>query len=172
MSKRELITDLVQIKRLGEQKREENQRLRRHMKSHNFVERRLKLVAAQIEDEIDCQTCANCCRVATVKLKPRDVDKLQRFLSMRLNDFRRDCTEESPEEGLVLKRTEKGCVFLEGNECTVYDARPHTCQNFPHFVRGEGSLVSRMWEMPDRAAYCPIAYNTLEAFKDEVEFKK
>ncbi len=54
--------------------------------------------------------------------------------------------------------------------------RPHICQDFPHHVRGDGSLVSRMWEMPDRAVYCPIAFNTfeafLEAFKDEVDFKR
>ena len=172
MSKRELITDLVQIKRLGEQKREENQRLRRHMKSHTYVERRLRIVAQEIEDEIDCQACANCCRVATVKLTHRDIEKLLRATSMRANDFKRDCTEQAPDEGLILKRTEKGCVFLEGNQCSVYDARPHICQEFPHLVRGEGSLVSRMWQMPDRAVYCPIAYNTLEAYKDEVGFKK
>jgi len=27
-----------------------------------------------------------------------------------------------------------------------------------------------MWEMKDRACYCPIVYNTLEAFKAEVKF--
>ncbi len=169
---RPLVTDLVQIRRLGEQKRKENERLRRHMKSHNFVERRLRIVAGEIENEIDCQTCANCCRVATVKLKPRDVEKLTKHLSMRTNDFYRDCTETT-EEGLILKRTEEnGCIFLEGNDCSVYKARPHICQDFPHLVRGDGSLVSRMWEMPDRAVYCPIAFNTLEAFKDEVDFKR
>ena len=54
--KRPMVTDLVQIRRLGEQKRSENERLRRHMKSHNFVERRLRIVAGGIENEIDCQT--------------------------------------------------------------------------------------------------------------------
>ena len=79
---------------------------------------------------------------------------------------------QSEEEGLVLKRTEEtGCVFLEGNLCGVYEVRPMTCEDFPHLVRGEGSLVSRMWEMPDRATYCPIAYNTLEAYKDDLEFE-
>jgi hypothetical protein len=39
-------------------------------------------------------------------------------------------------------------------------------------VRGNGSIVSRMWELIDRACYCPIVYNSLEAFKDEMEFKR
>jgi hypothetical protein len=28
-----------------------------------------------------------------------------------------------------------------------------------------------MWKMPDRACYCPIVYNTLEAYKEEVRFQ-
>jgi uncharacterized protein len=80
--------------------------------------------------------------------------------------------DESEEEGLILKRTENGCVFLSGNECTVYKARPATCENFPHMVRGAGSIPSRMWQFIDRACYCPIVYNTREAFKKEVGFKK
>jgi hypothetical protein len=55
--------------------------------------------------------------------------------------------------------------------CTVYDARPGNCENFPHLVRGEGSLLARMWELKDRACYCPIVYNTLEIFKTEVNFR-
>jgi hypothetical protein len=31
-----------------------------------------------------------------------------------------------------------------------------------HLAQGAGSLVSRMWDMPDRAVYCPIVYNTLD----------
>ena len=168
---KELITDLVQIRRLGETKREENQRLRKHMKSHNYVERRLKAIAQEIENETDCKTCANCCRVATVKLKDRDVEQMRKALHMRKGDFLRDCTDQN-EEGLILKRNEAGCVFLEGKLCSIYEDRPDACQDFPHLVRGEGSLVARMWKMPDRAVYCPIVYNSLEAFKDEVGFKR
>jgi hypothetical protein len=29
-----------------------------------------------------------------------------------------------------------------------------------------------MWQMPDRATYCPIVYNSLEAFKEEVGFTR
>ena len=84
-----------------------------------------------------------------------------------------DYSMRSEEEGLILKRTkEAGCVFLDGTSCTVYDARPDTCQRFPHVVRGAGSIASRMWQFADRATYCPIVYNSLEAFKEELDFKK
>ena len=47
-----MITDLVQIRLLGEKKRGENERLRKHMKSRDHSDRILRRVAEQIEDQI------------------------------------------------------------------------------------------------------------------------
>ncbi|MEO7142701.1 MAG: YkgJ family cysteine cluster protein [Bryobacteraceae bacterium] len=167
-----MLTDLVQIRRLGEKKRGENEKFRRHLKTREFAERRLRRIAEEIEEQIDCTTCANCCRVATVTVTERDAEKLSSFLGLRPEKFLAQYTTEDPEEGVILRRTEQGCVFLNGNDCTVYEARPRTCVDFPHLVRGAGSIASRMWQFIDRACYCPIVYNGLEAFKDHVGFKR
>ena len=169
---RPIITDLVQIRRLGEQKLDENKKLRQHMSRHNYVERRLKIIAQKVEDQIDCLKCANCCRTATARLVDRDNDKVAKAAGMKRDRFLKECTVMSKDEGRILRRTEAGCVFLNGNECLVYDGRPASCQDFPHLVRGPGSLMHRMWAMPDRATYCPITYNTLEEWKDEVGFQR
>jgi len=168
-----VITDLVQIKLLGEKKREENLRFRKHMKSRDHSDRILRRIAVDVEEQIDCLQCANCCRVATAKVTERDIERLARSLRIKPARFLAEYTEKSEEEGVVLKRDRKtGCVFLNGNECTVYDDRPESCQKFPHVVRGNGSILSRMWEFVDRASYCPIVYNTLEAFKEELKFQR
>ncbi|HEY3937852.1 MAG TPA: YkgJ family cysteine cluster protein [Bryobacteraceae bacterium] len=167
-----MITDLVQIKRFGEKQREENQRFRGWLKRHTFAERRFRGIAQEVEEAIDCTACANCCRVATTPITKRDAESLARFLGAKLEDFLRQYTVESPEEGRILKRNQEGCIFLDGMVCSVYEARPQTCEQFPHLVKGNGSLLSRMWHMPDRAVYCPIVFNTLEQFKNETGFKK
>jgi Fe-S-cluster containining protein len=167
-----MLTDLVQIRRMGEKQRDENVRLRLHLKRRNFQERRLVRIGQEVEEQIDCTACANCCRVASIRIADRDVEKLARRLGIGVKQFLLQFTREDAEEGRVLLRNEGGCVFLEGNLCSVYDVRPHTCVTFPHLVRGTGSLVSRMWDMPDRACYCPIVYNTLEAWKAEVGFQR
>ena len=166
-----MVTDLVQIRREGEQKRAENERFRRYLKQHSFADRRVRRVAEQIQDDTDCLTCANCCRVATVRLHERDVQKLAKHLRISPDAFLRDYTTQTEEEGVILRRGDAGCVFLSGNACTVYEVRPHVCVDFPHTVRGNGSFVSRMWEMIDRACYCPIVFNTLEALKKETGFR-
>jgi uncharacterized protein len=168
-----MITDLVQIRLLGEKKRAENERFRKHMKSRDHSDRILRRTAEGIERQIDCTICANCCKVATAKVSERDVQHLARYLRITVAQFLKEYTEQSQEEGAILRRSEEtGCVFLDGTTCTVYDARPETCQKFPHVVRGNGSIASRMWQFADRACYCPIVYNSLEAFKKELGFTR
>jgi Fe-S-cluster containining protein len=101
------------------------------------------------------------------------VERLAKYPHVKPARVMAEYVVKSEEEGLILQRDQKtGCVFLSGNECTVYDVRPEGCQKFPHVVRGNGSIASRMWELIDRACYCPIVYNSLEAFKDEMGFKR
>src|ERR1051325_4331108 len=118
-----MITDLVQIRTLGEKKREENLRFRRHMKSRDHSDRILRRIAQEIEDQIDCTACANCCKVASVKLSERDVDRLARHLRISPARFLNDYAAESGDEGVILTRTGEGCIFLHGNDCAVYEAR-------------------------------------------------
>jgi Fe-S-cluster containining protein len=167
------ITDLVQIRVLGEKKRDENLRFRRHMKSHDHSDRILRRIAEGVEQQIDCTQCANCCRVATARVTERDVHRLARHFRVKEERIMADYVVASDDESFILRRHENGaCVFLSGNLCTVYEARPEVCQRYPHLVRGNGSIASRMWEMVDRAAVCPIVYHSLEAFKQELRFKR
>jgi hypothetical protein len=78
-----VLTDLVQIKLLGEKKRPENERFRKHMKSFDHSDRILRRIAEGIEDSIDCLECANCCRVATAKVTERDVERLAKYLHVK-----------------------------------------------------------------------------------------
>jgi Fe-S-cluster containining protein len=161
-----VITNLVQIERLGEKKRAENERFRRFMKTHDVQERRFRRMAEEIEAQIDCRACANCCKVAETDIAEREIDRLARAVGITRAAFIEQYTTRSDEDNtLILRRTERGCVFLDGNDCSIYEERPETCRNFPHLVRGAGSIPSRMWQFIDRATYCPIVYNSLEAYK-------
>ncbi len=167
-----MITDLVQIRRMGEKNKPENLKFRRWIKSHNFVERQFRHAAERVQDAIDCRACAECCRVTEVQLAERDVEHLARYLGLRPQKFLEEYTMRNKDQELILRRTEKeGCVFLQGNECTVYEARPGNCEKFPHLLRGAGSLESRMWEFVDRATYCPIVFNWMEEVKGLTNFK-
>src|SRR5260370_5665099 len=154
-----MLTDLVQIRRLGQQKRNENFRFRAYLKNHRHSDRRLRRFGEEIEAQMDCTTCANCCRVSEVGITDRDVDKLAKFIGVTKEEFLRDFTQSDEEGDLILKKTEAGCVFLKDNLCTVYGARSQNCANFPHVVRGTGSIASPMWHVFARAEFYPIVEN-------------
>jgi uncharacterized protein len=167
-----MLTDLIQIEHLGRQKKAENARFRGYLRAHDYSDRRLRRLAEEIESQIDCTQCANCCRVAEAQVKERDIEKLAKFIGVSHAEFLRDYTQRNDVNELILKRTaEKGCVFLEGNLCSVYEARPRSCANFPHLIRGDGSIDSRMWKIVDRATFCPIVYNWMETVKEEMGFR-
>src|SRR5260221_14154150 len=95
-----------------------------------------------------------------------------KYLRIPRKRFMADYTGKGEDGTLILKRTvEKGCVFLDGNDCTVYDARPANCERFPHLLRGAGSIAFRMWQFVDRATYCPIVYNWMEQVKGLTNFR-
>jgi Fe-S-cluster containining protein len=166
-----MLTDLVQIARIGRQKKEENSRFRAYLKSHRHSDRRLRRFGEEIQAEIDCTKCANCCRVTETGIDERDVQRLAKFLGASRDEFLRDYSAKAEDGELILKRDENGCVFLKDNLCTVYEARPQNCANFPHLVRGDGSIASRMWRLVERTTYCPIVYNWMEKVKDDIGFR-
>src|SRR6185503_16688809 len=106
-----MLTDLIQIRMLGEKKRHENERFRRHMKSRDHSDRILRRIAEEIEGQIDCTVCANCCKVASVQLSERDVERLAKNVGTTRARFLADYTMQSETEGLILKRSKAaGCV--------------------------------------------------------------
>ena len=166
----------MQIRQLGEKKLDENRKFRVFMKTRDYSDRILRRTAERIQDRIDCTQCGNCCLTSTTEVSERDIEKLARYLRTTPERFIADYTmieEDDGEMTRVLRFTAgTGCVFLEGKLCSVYDARPGNCQRYPHLVRGNGSIASRMWQFIDRASVCPIVYNCLEAFKDELRFRR
>jgi uncharacterized protein len=167
-----LITDLVQIRKLGEQRLDENLRFRVFLKSRRYNDLRFRRIAQEIQEQIDCTVCANCCKVAEVELLDRDIEALAKFLRMPAAKFNEEYVVRDKFGDRVLRQNEGGCVFLSGNLCSVYEARPSNCIGFPHLVRGNGPISTRMWQFVDRASYCPIVYNSLEAFKEEMKFRR
>jgi uncharacterized protein len=146
-------------------------RFRKWIKSHTFVERQFRHAAEEVQDAIDCRQCAECCRVPEVQLAERDVEHLARFLRIPGKRFLEEYTALDAEGAVILRKTDQGCVFLDGNDCTVYEARPGSCERFPHLLRGAGSLESRMWDFVDRATYCPIVFNWFEKVKALTKFR-
>jgi Fe-S-cluster containining protein len=64
-----------------------------------------------------------------------------------------------------LRNSKDGCVFLDGNVCMIYEARPKTCRDFPYVAVGTHSLGGRQSSLARWATLCPIIFNALERSK-------
>ena len=150
----------------------ENLNFQRHLRAHHVPAGPFHVLAEQIESGFDCKACANCCRVTLVSVSAEEVHAIAQYLGMEDIEVVRLYTvpAEEPERDRVLKNEPAGCVFLDGNLCTIYEARPKVCREFPHFHGHEDTLPHRMSAIVRRASVCPIVYNAIEAYKHQVGF--
>jgi len=168
-----VLTDLVQIRQQGESKRAENLEFRRYLSSHHFAVEQFQALAGEIRAQVDCTACANCCRCSTVTIRESEIAAIARYLRLEPEEVIRLYTEPGEDErgSRTLRSGKDGCLFLDGNLCMIYEARPKTCREFPHVAAGEHSLASRLSSLCRWASICPIIYNSLERCKHVAGWK-
>jgi len=162
-----VVTDLAEVRRLGAAKRAENVAFRRYLAAHHRPVEPFQILAVEIQQHVDCTTCANCCRYSVVSVGQAEMEAIGGHLGLGAEEVRQRFTEPDRDAATsrVLKSNKKGCVFLEGNRCTIYPARPKACRDFPHLAVGTHSLGGRVSSLCRWAAWCPIIYNALESYK-------
>lgn len=166
-----MITDLTEIRRLAEAQESANLDFRRHLTAHHPPPHLLEHIAAGVSAQIDCTACANCCRQTVVEVTETEIEELARHLTCAAAEVVHEYVDVNPAtHERTLRQAHGECVFLDGNLCLVYDARPSACRDFPHLVLTHSTLGGRMSSIERNAWLCPIIFNTLDAFKKALGF--
>jgi Fe-S-cluster containining protein len=162
-----VVTDLTEVYRLGTANASDNVAFRRYLSAHHADDRTFQILASEVQQHIDCTKCANCCRHSVVSLDRHDIDHIAVHLGITPDSVTRLYTDPDPDAPAlrILRNTGNACVFLDRNECLIYEARPKTCRDFPHVSVDVHSLGSRASSHDRWAALCPIIFNALEAYK-------
>jgi hypothetical protein len=162
-----VVTDLAEVFRLGTAKEKENLAFRRYLAARHASGKEFQIVASEVQRHVDCTACANCCRHSIVPVSQPEIESIARHLGARPEEVAHLYTVPDPDASTlrILQNAGDKCVFLDGNLCTVYAARPKACRNFPHIAVGTHSLGSRPSSHARWAAFCPIVYNALESYK-------
>jgi hypothetical protein len=162
-----VVTDLAEVFRLGTAKAEENLAFRRYLSAKHKAVKPFQILASEVQQHMDCTACANCCRHSVVSVSKPEIEDIARHLSASPEAVVRLYTIPDPDApaARTMLNSRKGCVFLDGNLCTIYEARPRACRDFPHVAVGTHSLGGRPSSLARWAALCPIIYNTLERYK-------
>lgn len=113
------------------------------------------MLSKEILSQFKCSGCGGCCRWGGyVLLTERDITVMAEHLGLSEIEFIETHTRlAANRKQLALFDQEDGsCAFLEGNRCSVYDARPEQCSSFPY-----------AWSVP---AGCPELDRLLDAEKN------
>ncbi len=116
-------------------------------------------------EETDCLSCANCCKTTSPIFYNRDVERLAKHLRMKPGDLIDKYLRIDEDQDYVLRQAP--CPFLGAdNYCSVYEARPNACREYPHTDR------KRMEQILDltyrNTLVCPAVLEITERLKKMV----
>ncbi|WP_158638330.1 YkgJ family cysteine cluster protein [Panacibacter ginsenosidivorans] len=119
----------------------------------------------EISEKVDCTKCGNCCRSLMINVNDADAARLSAHLQIDKEDFYNCYVERSSQGSLAVMNTIP-CHFLDENKCTVYEARPNECREFPGLHHP--GFTKRLFTIFMHYGRCPIIYNVVEKLKEEI----
>jgi uncharacterized protein len=116
----------------------------------------------EVFEEINCLTCANCCKTTSPIFYQTDIERVAKSLRMKPGDFIEKYLRIDEDKDYVLKSSP--CPFLDNeNYCSVYEDRPKACREYPHTNRKK--MVQIMDLTYKNTFVCPAVLEIVERLK-------
>ena len=124
------------LKKLADEKNKENKSLLQKIKKKR--PKNLDKIARDLHEKafenIDCLSCANCCKTISPFLIDKDIQRIASHLRMKPSEFVSKYLYLDKDDDYVFKETP--CPFLmQDNYCSIYEFRPRACKEYPHTNR-------------------------------------
>lgn len=124
------------------------------------IDKITKQIEPEVWEEIDCLSCANCCKKMTPTFTKQDLKRISAHFQQTPEEFKKQWLEVDKNKDYV--NVNQPCQFLNltDNKCSIYEIRPVDCAGFPH-------LSKRKWEEyahvhKQNIDYCPATYKMVE----------
>ena len=116
----------------------------------------------QVFEEMDCLTCANCCKTTSPIFYQTDIERVAKSLRMKPGDFIEKYLRIDEDNDYVLKSSP--CPFLDAeNYCSVYEDRPKACREYPHTDRKKMVQITEL--TLKNTLVCPAVFEIVERLK-------
>ena len=115
------------------------------------------MLSQDVLKDFKCTGCGECCRwTGSVLLTDQDIAVLADRLGLSEQAFIDHHTRLAPNriQLALLDKPDGSCALLDGDRCSVYEARPEQCRSFPF-----------AWSVPEG---CP-ALDELAAGQNNIE---
>jgi uncharacterized protein len=119
--------------------------------------------------QVDCLSCANCCKTMSPTYTKNDVKRISKHLGMAQKAFREKWLyKDKTGDWMNVKQP---CQFLDlkTNMCSIYSVRPRDCAAFPHHTKRR--MVDYMHMYKQNIEYCPATLKVVEKIMEKVNGK-
>ncbi|HEX7846353.1 MAG TPA: YkgJ family cysteine cluster protein [Chitinophagaceae bacterium] len=133
--------------------------------------RKIESITARLEKEVwkevDCLSCANCCKTMTPTFTPADIKRISAHFGQTPDEFKQQWLYKERGTGDWMNKKEP-CQFLnlKDNKCSIYEIRPADCAGFPHLpkkMKDYGHVHKQNIE------YCPATFRLVEKMVGEMD---
>ncbi len=161
--------DIDHYKKLAEQKSKEHKKFLEQLKKK--PPKNLDYVVEDTHEEtfgeIDCLSCANCCKTTGPLFTEKDKERIAKHLRMKISDFETKFLRVDEDQDWVLQSTP--CFFLDPNDnkCSIYDVRPKACREYPHTDRKKIYQINNL--TLKNTLICPATYVFVEKLRKVLE---
>lgn len=161
---------LRKLPQLAEDAKKENKKYFTQLKKR--TPKNLDYIMQELHDDefakTDCLTCANCCKTTSPIFTDKDIERISKYLKMKVLDFTNQYLERDSDNFMVLKTAP--CSFLDetDNTCFIYDVRPKACAEYPHTNRRKFIQITDLTIA--NTFVCPATYNIVEALKKRLPY--
>ncbi len=142
----------------------ENQRFYRRLKQKPpaNLDEMVHTLHHKVFEDINCLTCANCCKTTSPIFYEKDIERAARALKMKPGSFFEKYLKMDEDNDAVLKSSP--CPFLlPDNHCSIYEHRPNACREYPHTTRKK---IAQITELTFKnTLVCPAVLEITERLK-------
>jgi Fe-S-cluster containining protein len=124
-------------------------------------------IEQEVWQEVDCLTCANCCKKMTPTFTTKDLKRISAHFQMTPEAFRKKWLVKDRNKDLVNKQQPCQFLNLEDNKCSIYEIRPEDCSGFPHLSKRKWSEYAHVHKQ--NIDYCPATYKLVEKLIQQFE---
>jgi uncharacterized protein len=121
-------------------------------------------IEPEVWKEVDCLSCANCCKVMTPTFTVKDIKRISAHFNMTPAAFKDKWLMYEKRDG-DWQNKKQPCQFLnlKDNKCSIYAIRPEDCSGFPHLSKKK--MTDYMHVHKQNLIYCPATYAMVEKMK-------
>ncbi len=122
-------------------------------------------VDATVWRDVDCTTCANCCKTMTPTFTPKDVKRIAAHVGMTPKAFKDKWLYKEEETGDWVNKNQP-CQFLVNDMCSIYEVRPVDCAEFPHHHKKPFDLYNDTFAQ--NVYRCPATFTLIDRLEQRV----